>query len=295
MNNGDRRVGAIMTAAAFAFLTAAVTLVTQILVYRIVSAKFLNNYAFLVISLTMLGFAFSGVVLTRHLDGALRRINEAMTWFTALFIISLLSGTSLFYQVVAAGNYPASRMDFSLIILKTLPYVFVFLPPFAFAGLILGTLLFAPSYPTGRIYFSDLVGSGFGAFVVIPAISRLGLEECLLLTCALFVAGSLFCYRPKGAPSRIAMGAAIVLLVIATVKKEAFFKLRYPSNTMLSSVEELGEPYGIEYTAWDPIGRIEVSRIPPPHPDQTPYPSLIGSNREFHHQSKDPRGKLRGI
>ena len=73
MNNGDRRVGAIMTAAAFAFLTAAVTLVTQILVYRIVSAKFLNNYAFLVISLTMLGFAFSGVVLTRHLDGALRR------------------------------------------------------------------------------------------------------------------------------------------------------------------------------------------------------------------------------
>ena len=110
-------------------------------------------------------------------------------------------------------------MDFFLIILKTLPYVFVFLPPFAFAGLILGTLLSAPSYPTGRIYFSDLVDSGFGAFVVIPAISRLGLEECLLLTCALFVAGSLFCYRPKGAPSRIAMGAAIVLLVIATVKK----------------------------------------------------------------------------
>ena len=43
-----------------AFLIAAVTLAVQILVHRIVSAKLLNNYAFLVISLTMLGFALLG-------------------------------------------------------------------------------------------------------------------------------------------------------------------------------------------------------------------------------------------
>ena len=46
-------------AALLAFLTAFVTLFVQVLVHRMVSAKLLNNYAFLVISLTMLGFASS--------------------------------------------------------------------------------------------------------------------------------------------------------------------------------------------------------------------------------------------
>ena len=46
--------------AAVAFLTAGVTLACQVLVHRMVSAKLLNNFAFLVISLTMLGFAASG-------------------------------------------------------------------------------------------------------------------------------------------------------------------------------------------------------------------------------------------
>ena len=54
-------------AAALAFLAAAATLFVQVLVHRMVSAKLLNNYAFLVISLTMLGFAVSGVLLTRVL------------------------------------------------------------------------------------------------------------------------------------------------------------------------------------------------------------------------------------
>jgi hypothetical protein len=51
-----------------AFVTAAVTLFTQVLVHRIVSATLMNNFAFLVISLSMLGFALSGVILSRWRD-----------------------------------------------------------------------------------------------------------------------------------------------------------------------------------------------------------------------------------
>ena len=50
-------------AAALAFLAAGATLFVQVLVHRIVTAKLLNNFAFVVISLTMLGFAASGVLL----------------------------------------------------------------------------------------------------------------------------------------------------------------------------------------------------------------------------------------
>ncbi len=48
-----------------AFLVAFVTLAVQVLVHRMVAVKLVNNFVFLVISLTMLGFAISGVVPTR--------------------------------------------------------------------------------------------------------------------------------------------------------------------------------------------------------------------------------------
>ena len=58
----------LVRACLLAALAAFVTLFVQVLVHRVISAKLLNNYAFLVISLTMLGFAFSGAMLTRWLE-----------------------------------------------------------------------------------------------------------------------------------------------------------------------------------------------------------------------------------
>jgi len=43
-------------ASALVFIAAGVTLFVQVLAHRMVSAKLLNNFAFLVISLTMLHF-----------------------------------------------------------------------------------------------------------------------------------------------------------------------------------------------------------------------------------------------
>ena len=39
--------------------------------------------------------------------------------------------------------------------------------------------------------------------------------------------------------------------------------------------------YFLEHIAWDPVARIEVSRIPPPDPEHIPYPVLIGDNPAF--------------
>src|SRR5207245_10559960 len=75
-------------AEALAFLTAFVTSFVQLLVSRMVSAQLLNNYAFLVISLTMLGFAFSGVILSWRLPWLLSNLEDAITGSPALFVLS---------------------------------------------------------------------------------------------------------------------------------------------------------------------------------------------------------------
>src|SRR2546426_2093889 len=96
-------------AEALAFLTAFVTLFVQLLVSRMVSAKLVNNYAFLVISLTMLGFALSGVVLCRWLDRFLERFEDSVVSCAALFALSAIGASALFYHLDAGAQFAVFR------------------------------------------------------------------------------------------------------------------------------------------------------------------------------------------
>lgn len=270
-------------AAGLAFLTAAVTLFTQVLVHRMVSAKLLNNYAFLVISLTMLGFAFSGVLLTRWLPGFLSRLEESLAVCAALFVLSLLGGASIFYHadIDLAARY---RPEFVLSFLRSIPFSLLFAVPFAFCGLILGALLSAPDLPTRRIYFFDLVGSALGAFGVIPAISHLGVETSALAACTAMLVGTLALAWPRRTGPRLLAAAAALAIVVCAAAKGPVFDMSYPAWTTLGWVGRLENPYGIEHIVWDPVARIEVSRIA--KAETLNYPCLIGENRAFHERFK---------
>src|SRR2546425_12571140 len=128
-------------AEALAFLTAFVTLFVQLLVSRIVSAKLLNNYAFLVISLTMLGFAFSGVILSRWLDALLRRSDEVIVAAAALFALTLIGATSIFCGAGAWPQIVTSRPAFVRGFLASVPLALLYAVPFTACGLVLGLLL----------------------------------------------------------------------------------------------------------------------------------------------------------
>jgi spermidine synthase len=265
-----------------AFLTAGATLFTQVLVHRMVSAKLLNNYAFLVISLTMLGFAFSGVILTRWLARFLEELDDAVSACAALFVLSLLGASIVFYQ--APATLPASfgRLPFVIAFLKSIPLALLYALPFTFCGLILGALLSARQFPTRRVYFFDLAGSALGAFAVIPAISLLGVEVATIVASAVMLVGALGLAPPRRLVSRVLVGGAVVALVLCSVGRDTVFDLNYPRGTMLHHISRLPPPAGIEHVSWDPIARIELSRIPEPKVGKEQYPSLVGGNARFH-------------
>src|SRR5690349_20593157 len=268
-------------AAALAFLTAAVTLFVQILVHRMVSVKLLNNYAFLVISLTMLGFAFSGVVLSRWLPSFLKNFNDSISLCAVLFVLSVFSTTFIFYH--ASGEvFFSTRPDFVIKFLRWMPFAFLYAIPFAFCGLILGTLLSSPEFSTRRVYFFDLCGSAFGAFVVIPAISHLGVETSMIAACIAMFAGALLLCPPAAWYSRSAALVAIAAIVLGIGFKERVFRLHYPSDMFLSASEIQNGPLVLAYTKWDPLARIEISRLTRTDVLLTfAYPSLTGDNPAF--------------
>jgi hypothetical protein len=271
-------------ACAIAFLTAAVALATQLLFHRLVSAKFLNNYAFLVISLTMLGFATSGILLSWRLKNFLASLADTLCACAALFAFATLwAGHILCGALVPeAGNRPA----FVLAFLSWIPLILVQALPFIFIGLMLGLLLAAPGLDTRRIYGWDLAGSALGALVIIPVISMLGVEAAMVLACAVLLVGTIALVRPVATGCRALVALAILALVGGAGLRERVFRMRYSPETMLGQVERMRPKFGIEYTAWDPVARIEVSRIPPPYLPLQILPSLVGTNQRFLQQFK---------
>jgi spermidine synthase len=268
--------------AALAFLTAFVTLCLQVLVHRMVSVKLVNNYAFLVLSLTMLGFAVSGVLLIRLLPRALARLEDFAASCAALGALSFLAACAVFYAAPAGAQWAQSRGDFVLAFLRAVPLALVYAVPFTFCGLVLGALLSHPALPTRTVYGFDLVGSAAGAFAVIPAISWLGAEGAALVACALWLAGAVLLAPPRGRAARALAAAAAAALVLAAVAGPArVFRMRYPPGSVLSAAQEPGSGYRLEHVAWDGIARIELTRMPPPDPDALLWPALIGDDRAF--------------
>jgi spermidine synthase len=262
-----------------AFLTAAATLFLEVLVHRIISAKLLNNFAFLVISLTMLGFAMSGVVLTRWLDSFLARLEDALSASAALFVLSVLAVAAAFYHADVGPQFPAmAGNSMALYLLRWVPLALLFAAPFTFCGLILGALLSSPRLPARRIYFFDLAGSAVGAYAVVEAIGGWGVEWALLAACVAMLAGTVLLAPPPSRGPRLLVAAAAAAILAAALGRATVFDMRYPAGSMLSLAQSGG---AIEHVAWDPVSRIEVSRIPPVDPAATMFPSLIGRDPAF--------------
>jgi spermidine synthase len=269
----------VARAAAVSFLVAAAALFAQVLVHRLISAKLLNNYAFLVISLTMLGFAVAGVVLTRALPAVLARRDESLVSFGALFALTLLATSAIFSHLPAGIQYTNDPAVFVKTLLIWLPAALLFAVPFGFAGLILGALLSDPRLPTRLIYGADLLGSALGALLVIPAIRHFGVERSLALCAAVTMAGMLAAAWPRRAVTHILSAAAFAAIVLSVARPADVFPVKVRGGAPV--VGMASDQYGIEYVQWDPVARIEISRIPPPDPDRSSYPLLIGDQARF--------------
>jgi len=269
-------------AGALAFLAAWATLFAQVAVHRIVSAKMLNNFAFFVLSLTMLGFAASGAWLARHPERWRDPLGDVIGVGAAVFGLGLVAATAVLYPAPAVEDWGGTtRVGFAVAFLSCVPLGLLYAVAFAGSGLVLGTLLSSPALPTRRLYGLDLVGSALGAFAVIPAVTALGAERAAVASGGVLLAGALLLAPPRTRPGRALVALAALALAGAAIAPSAVFRMRYARDSFLGRVQAGAAGYALEHVAWDPIARIEVSRVPAPDPEKSAWPSLFGPDREL--------------
>ncbi len=154
-------------------------LVFEINLTRLFSVAQFYHFAFMIVSLALLGSGASGTFLTLfpHLGRAHPQ--------NSLFWLAVLSGLAMWFGYFLINGLPFDSFSIALdrkqVAILILHYIALSLP-FFFSGM--ATSLFLEVYPLrrGQIYAVNLVGSALGCLVALALPGLLGGEGILLIS-----------------------------------------------------------------------------------------------------------------
>jgi len=217
----------------------------------------------MIISVALLGFGVSGVVLSLNQKLRKYKTDKLLTFLSMFF------GVSVILSFLIMNAIPLD--PFSLL---TDPVQFIFLPiyyivitiPFFFSGLIISVLLTKFKAEVSRLYFFDLIGAGLACFAFVFFIPWVGGNGAIVFIAMLgFVCAMIFGmkeYKPWAF-------TAFVLIILSS----AFLINKDESLAINSSPNKIYGNYIKErpdlkmLTEWNTISKIDVMRDEQESPD----------------------------
>jgi len=216
----------------------------ELTLIRAYSATLFYHFAFMAISVAMLGLAAAG--LTVHRVGHCFRADNQAVWaglWTVFFAVSVPAVVWLVFRIPVNAYLPPNQIGGKLTAIYLLSAL-----PFYFAGLTISGLFAARYREIGKLYAWDLVGAGLGALAIIPLLNWAGGESAAFFISILgFVAAALFC---RGFRRRIAVGLAFLMLALGvTNDRFGWLEIIYSKGQKLAGLD-------IRYNKWNSISRI---------------------------------------
>ncbi len=224
------------------FLLTLSGLMFEIGLTRIFSATIWYHFAFVAISVALLGWGIGGFAL--HLVR-----NRVSFSRDRAALLSFLYGLSLplaLWLIVRVPFHP-----------DRLPVYFaVSLLPFLLAGMALSMLFAIERHDAGRLYFADLSGASLGALTVTFLLSWLGGENAVLLVAIAPIAASAAFSRRFRWPAAVA-GVAI-LAALAANERTGLFKIQSAPTKGLYRHMAASPGSRIALTGWNAYSRIDA-------------------------------------
>jgi predicted membrane-bound spermidine synthase len=222
----------------------------EIALTRIFSATIWYHFAFVAISVALLGWGLGGLVVhafRTRLPPTLERAGVFSLLYAAAIPLCLLFIVSVPFRPERLASYFASA-----------------LVPFFFAGVALAMVFDVCREHSARIYFADLVGASMGALLVSVLLSWLGGEASVLALALAPLAAAFLLSRRLLVPAVV--GVLAVLAAIGLNSRTGLFKIRSaPSKGMY---QHMAQTPGTEValTGWNAYSRIDaVTGFPPPY------------------------------
>jgi len=243
------------TYAAIAAVSAAV-IAFQLVVMQLLAASQWHHFAYMVISMALLGFGAAGTALV------LMRTFLSRHYVAAVPLLYVASGVTMAATAWLSGlfgDFDAFLLffdheQFGLLLVLYLVYSL----PFFFGGLAITLVFYREVGRIGALYFANMAGSGAGAVLVIGLLWVLPADRLsgLLALLPLFAA---WLVRPEWLSRKAATGIAAAALAVPVVA------LVYPSAPAPSQYKPIHSALllpGAEvvHRAYSPYGRLEIVR-----------------------------------
>jgi spermidine synthase len=191
------------------------TIALQLALTRIFSVTMYYHFAFLAISVALLGLAAAGSAI--FVFPRVFRKERALR-LASLFMIGFAVTTV--WSLYAATTNPVSLKD-TTSNLGTLAHVYIATAtPLVCSGFAISLAIANAGDQIGKIYMFDLVGAGIGCVLMVPAIGSLGAPGAVLVCGVLgAISALLFILGDRGWPKwRIVAGVAgLVIIALAFV------------------------------------------------------------------------------
>ncbi len=190
------------------FLASMASLAFEVLLTRIFSITIWYHFAFMVISIAMLGFAASGTVLAIY--PGLKRLDR-IGWFTLALGCAMPTGF-LLANLVAFDPVRLAWEPWELLNIL-LTYLCLALPFFC-TGLVIATAFSVENQRAGLLYGADLVGAGVGSVGILLLMGRMPPEQGIFVISLVTVAAACLTGGWRIRIAALLPGGAIVALLV---------------------------------------------------------------------------------
>jgi len=236
------------------FLLSAATLVFEITLTRVFSVAQWYHFAFMTVSLALLGFAASGTFLAVFPRLLRRELASLLSLLCLVFSASVVGGY-LVSNHVPSDSYQLA-LDRRQIVYLAVYYLSLAMP-FFFSGLAVAAVLTAAPEQAGKAYFANLLGSGLGCPAALIFLT-LGGGEVTVVMAALMGAIAALGLSWRRSWMRVALAAALgFALVVCALRLPPVFEIKMsPYKALTNSLRYPGAR--IAYRDWNAFSRVDV-------------------------------------
>jgi len=251
------------------FLLSAATLAFEINLTRLFSVAQFYHFAFMIVSIALLGFGLSGTVLAIFPGIQRGEPAQSLGWLALASGLSML-GAYLLTNWLPFDSY-SLLVDNRQVFILVLHYL-VLAMPFFFSGMALGILLSKYPEQAGATYAVNLLGSAFGCAIALLAPAIVGGEGMVTLSAMLAGIAAMCATRLQPIKNPLSL-AAIAMFMITLL--DLSLRLATPAglpafDLHISPYKSLS--YALQYpgswvmnSRWNAFSRLDVIQSPGIH------------------------------
>jgi len=263
-------------------LTSTALLTLEVSLTRFFSHTIWYHFAYLTISVALLGFGSTGSIVAAFPQLLVRHGNRLLVAALVVAAVLTVAGLSFLAQFpIEVLNLTDKPLQFST---SLLAYYAIVGAPFLFAGFAVSVPFAAYPQAMGRLYFWDLLGAALGCGFVVLFIETLGVPGLVFSAAAMLLAAAaaLAWITARGRAAGLVAAAAVVLAVAGPAGSRLPIHVTSTKNLTALQASEDGEPATAprsdSFSKWTAINRVDAFGWD--HPTRLSFWSSIGmSNR----------------